>query len=263
MRFLFALLLCVPMLASAIALTDPYQPVENNRNVKALPDLAPYVNGADLVAVAHVTVESDREVERVSWKLTHVDWQTLAGKLRHYRPNEQHPYNTILAQAPTQGDGTYKGLKLSFEMKPEADTQLPALRFYDRKILNESGEVLLEDSGRELEYWLFGTTKDTAPQLIALTHLPIFTYDQCTNMRFEVVNTRPRQCVMPNGLVLLQAPGAPVMDPLLITDFDTCLEQGIAIIETFPRRCVTKGGKLIPEPPRRPDGSVILPGQAE
>jgi hypothetical protein len=264
MNKFFAFLLCAlsPFTALAVELTAPYEPTTEDTFISAPVVFADFDELRPLIAGATIEVSTSTVVEQLSWPLDRVALQVFLGKLQQL-DHKIHAYDGVFKQAPEQ-DPAYDGIRIKFNMLPEAEVALPTLWFDAGMIRNAgTGLEMYVDPGRVLEYWVFGSSTNRASMLISLKSLPVFTFEQCMALGHNIVYTDPRQCVMPNEIVMLDLGLSPVVDPLTVNTFDECLDVGLALMSTFPRRCLTKGGKLVAEPPRRPDGSIILPGESE
>jgi hypothetical protein len=251
----------LPLGGLSVDLTEPHRPSEGDYVISAPEAFFEFDALRPLISAATVQVSSSEQVERISWPLDKVSLQVLLGKLQQLEATE-HPYDAVFAEAPEM-DPAYDGIKITFTMLPEAEQSVPNLWFHKGAIKTPDGLELYHDPGRVLEYWIFGSSDNRAAMLVSLKSLPVFTFEQCLALGHSIVETDPRQCVMPNEIVMLDLGLAPTVDPLTVNSFDDCLDTGLAIMNTFPRRCLTKGGKLVAEPPRRPDGSIILPGDNE
>jgi hypothetical protein len=80
--------------------------------------------------------------------------------------------------------------------------------------------------------------------------MPALRFDDCRLMGFPIVNTKPRQCLLPEDGIMLETEEQPTAKSLKATNFDSCLNYGQSLINTFPRRCVAAGGRVFSEPPR-------------
>ena len=87
-------------------------------------------------------------------------------------------------------------------------------------------------------------------QVLATQVLPIFTFDHCRILGNIIVETQPRQCLLPDNNLIFEVPEKATLASLKINNFEMCLKEGQALIHTFPRRCMAAGGRVFTEPPR-------------
>ena len=206
--------------------------------------------------VLGMTVEVDLGAGKNNprWVLDSTEHAVLFGRLERLRadrdnPRPPHPDDEIFPQIPPK-DEKYQGLIV--RMKTVGAEALIPLRFGRGRVMMLDGTSLVPDSGREIEFWLFGTTQNTRLRLLATQVLPIFSYDQCILLGNLPVETVPRQCLMPNNNIMLEVPERPTTASLKAVDFETCLQYGQALIDVFPRRCMAAGGRVYTEAPRLP-----------
>ena len=221
---------------------------------KAPPLLQTYVENSEKINKISIRVELGDSPLSGAWELSQTQMHVLLGKLQHLK-NIEHPYDDVFNKLK-EPSKRYGGLEVSFTTG-ERDFALETLVFYAGSIKEKSGKVLFSDPGRLIEYWLWGTAKTRIQQQIALNVLSIFAFDQCVELGHVLIETDPRQCLMPNALVMLDLGEMPTFEALQIKNFEQCLISGTAIIDSFPRRCMAAGGKLFAEPPRMPDGRPI------
>lgn len=195
--------------------------------------------------IGEASLEVDMTTEKVTWPITQTELSVLMGKIEDLSPTPHH--NDPLFDAMPTRDESYKGIKLTLKTR-DGETLQP-LHIFEGNVTTE-GRLFQKDPGRELEYWLFGTAKIVKQQLLAIQVLPVFTFDQCKLLGNRIVETQPRQCLLPDNNLLFDIPERPTLESLTIKNFDDCLEKGKAIIHTFPRRCMAAGGAVFTEPPR-------------
>lgn len=239
---LIVFLSAVPLLAAA-TVEESQQPPQS---------LQPYFQGAETIMAATVTLETGKK--ETTWLVPQRKIPVIFSKLR-YAPAGPHKYDEFFNTLPSPKG--YKGVVVKFANTTGGTT--PPFRVFGGAIYSEDGTLLYNDSGRQLEYWLAGTAQTYAHQKDVLEVLPVFDFEQCINLGHVVVDTTPRQCLMPNEKVMLDMPESLTSYDFSVQNFDECLQKGIAIIQSFPRRCIGPTGLLFAEPPRRPDGSIILP----
>jgi hypothetical protein len=124
------------------------------------------------------------------------------------------------------------------------------LTVFEGKILAPGNQLVARDYGRRLEYWLFSTARLRRDQLLGAHLLPVVSFEQCRLLGQRVIETTPRQCLLPDNNLLLETPQPVTLAAAKLKDFDGCWKAGLALIYTFPRRCIAAGGRVFTEPPR-------------
>ncbi|MFZ2620491.1 MAG: hypothetical protein WAX89_06415 [Alphaproteobacteria bacterium] len=204
-----------------------------------------------------VRAPADADGNKARWNLNETEKEVLLGQLL-YNTEERHPDDAIFAEA--RGDlAAYKGITLTMNLFGDGDKSggtLGPLTVFNGRISDNKGKLLRRDPGRRLELWLFGTAKRRKDMLLAIQAIPVFTFDQCRLLGNMIVASTPRQCLLPDGNLLLDVPETATVASMRIKNFDDCLEQGQALIDTFPRRCVAQGGRVFTEPPRIDLGDI-------
>lgn len=227
----------------------------------------PWFKDADYIYTIHAKAqglqigqEGTSNTIPIEWEVPRTEVDVLFGKLRRLRKGE-HKDDQLLDQLGAR-HANYKGIFLDFKTKPKVkagDTHVPNMIVFNGFVRDSNGNPIFPDPGRQLEYWLWGTSKTRIHQRMALEALHVFNFNQCLLMGNLIVETEPRQCLMADETVMLEVPDRPSLEEARIKDFEECLDKGRAIIDSFPRRCVAAGGKLFAEPPRLPDGRTIDP----
>lgn len=223
-------------MASAEAI-EPIPPAPTPVTQENIQDISDHIGSAKLRILM-----GDKSV---SWPITQTELSVFMGKLKRL-PQGGHPHDALFAQLPEQ-DASYKGLEVRLTLRD--GEQLAPLHIFEGNILAGSTHYG-RDAGRELEYWLFGTAKIIKQQMLAVQVLPVFTFKQCKTLGNIIVETQPRQCLLPDNNLIFDVPEKPTLEGLQVRTFDACLEHGAALIHTFPRRCMVKGGRVFTEPPR-------------
>lgn len=216
-------------------------------------DVPIWLEEAPNISETTVTVRI-REDEKPNWRLTAVETNVLIGKLQRLlsltqqdEPPAKHPDDSVFSAAPAP-DTTYTGLRIDAALYN--GHQLPPLIVIGGQVRSLNNVVLLPDAGRQFELWTFGTAKTVRQSLLATQVMPIFTFAQCKLLGNPIIETNPRQCLLPNNNILLEVPERASVESLNIQTFDDCLENGTALIDAFPRRCLAEGGRVFTEPPR-------------
>lgn len=203
--------------------------------------------------IGSVKLEVLMNQEVVSWPMTQTEISVLMGKLKSLSQSP-HPSDALFAKLP-EPNPDYRGIKLALILRD--GEKIAPMHIFEGNILAD-GNLFSRDAGRELEYWLFGTAKVVKQQMLAAQVLPVFTFHQCKTLGNVIVNTQPRQCLLPDNNLIFDIPEKPTLAGLKVSNFDECLEHGAALIHTFPRRCMVKGGRVFTEPPRLLDGPRSL-----
>ena len=225
--------------------------IEVEDEPQAPASLKNHVENAHEVLTISVNVKLGDSPLSGKWNLSQTQMHVLFGKLKRLK-HVEHAYDEIFEKIK-EPSKRYAGLELSFSSNDD-DLTFETLVFYAGKITNKEGKLLFVDPGRLIEYWLWGTAQSRVQQQIGMNVLNIFAFDQCVQLGHLLIETDPRQCLMPNTVVMLDLGEMPTFDALQIKTFEQCLISGTAIIDSFPRRCMAAGGKLYAEPPRMPDG---------
>ncbi|HEX2859210.1 MAG TPA: hypothetical protein VHP58_03320 [Alphaproteobacteria bacterium] len=243
MKFVMALLVLVGLTATAHAKVLP----PRDAPVAAELPLFTDIPTAENIRTGTVTAELGLLSENPKWEMRSTAVPVLVRLISDSTVRMAKPTDNLWKQVKP-AEPAYKGLTLRLRMANGQPMQ--SLRFYNGKVTTESGHLLLNDPGRYLEFWLFGTARIKRDQVLAGRALPIISFDQCRMLGNAIVETTPRQCLLPDNGIMLETDEAPTSHSLKAVDFDTCLKYGQSLIYTFPRRCVAKGGRVFTEPPR-------------
>lgn len=199
---------------------------------------------ASQVQTVRVEVQLGKGPENPQWSMSHTVLQVWLGKL--IGDNVSPVADNVLKATPAPSSG-YKGLKVM--MSTIGGKKFEPLTIQNGRITS-NGKLVKTDTGRAIEYWLFSTARVKRDWLLGPQVLPVLTFEQCRLLGMQVVETEPRQCLLPDGTILLDVPEKPTLQSLRITDFAGCLKHGKGLINTFPVRCVVAGGRVFAEPPQ-------------
>ncbi|MBI1308607.1 MAG: hypothetical protein GC129_01935 [Proteobacteria bacterium] len=201
-----------------------------------------------------VVVQMGHGDDNPRWLMSQTHMPVLFDKLMTL-PQKPMPEDEIWPKldAPTK---SYRGLTVL--MKRVDGKRFAPMKVFEGKVTNLQGEMVGPDFGRRLEYWLFGTARVRRDQMLGVSVLPVLSFEQCRLLGQKIVQTSPRQCLLPNNNLLLEVDEKPTLASARITSFDQCLQKGEALIYTFPRRCVAAGGRVFTEPPQVYD-NVLTP----
>lgn len=219
-------------------------------------DLPVWQDNATDIESARITAQVGEGENNPSWPLTTVETDVLLTKLAAELPEKKHPNTDLFAQAPWP-EPAYTGLRLDATLYD--GRELPPLIIIGGQIRSLNDVPLKKDPGRELEIWLFGTGKKVRHKLLATQVMPIFTFRQCVNLGAPIIETNPRQCLLPNNNIILDVPERATQTDLQINNFKDCLKDGVALIDAFPRRCLARGGRVFTEPPKVYDTNAFEP----
>jgi hypothetical protein len=196
---------------------------------------------------AGVLVNVGLKNENPTWGLTQTNLPVMVAKLLELG-GKQPTANDTLSMKAKYNEPAYKGLELRIT---RVDGKVfETVHVYNGRIVTRSGRLVATDPGRLFEYWLWGTARIRREVVMGARIMPVLTFEQCRLMAQEVVDSLPRQCLLPDGDMLLDVKEPLTAASLRAKDFDGCLRHGVGIINTFPRRCVVPGGRVFVEPPR-------------
>lgn len=223
----------------------------------------------DQVYSAKVTVRLGLSDQNPTWELRHTHVAMLVDKLQALHPTplaeeveiKPTPTLKLLEQAPSPQQDADSYLGLSITLGLADGTQLPTLLISRGRILLH-GHAWGPDHGRLLEYWLFSTARIRRDLLLASQVLPVPTFEQCRLLGNQIVETTPRQCILPNNDILLDLHEPLTKASLKVKSYKECLAHGAALIYTYPRRCMVAGGHVFTEPPTVEDPVAAAEAQA-
>ncbi|MBI1363835.1 MAG: hypothetical protein GC134_07595 [Proteobacteria bacterium] len=230
-----------------LAKNAPSEEELNNR--AAFLEKAPKaVNVDELVAdnskVAQVTVDvdiEDKTQDPMSWTLSPLDIPVLLRKLAE----KKEVYGKVSTVPSESG---YAGVTLHM-LSPKGRSYGP-IHIYQNAVEIDGKPRFLQDHDRDLEFWIFGTARNYDARVRTINLLEIYTFGDCLKLGNTLVETAPRQCIIPDGTTFLESNEILTEKDKKINTFDRCLEAGNPLINSFPRKCIAPGGRLYVEPPR-------------
>jgi hypothetical protein len=227
---------------------DSFWPMDTPLPQDALlkPDLKLFVEKRDDIQMAMVTVQMGQRNENPRWMMSQTQLQVFLNKLGQM-PDKPLPEDDIWPKLKAPEPG-YKGITIT--LQTEMGKRFAPIKVFEGRITDPNDTLLSPDYGRDLEYWLFGTARVRRDQLLGVAVLPVISFEQCRLLGQKIVQTMPRQCLLPDNNLLLETSEMPTLKSARIRTFDECLHNGTALIYTFPRRCVSAGGRVFTEPPR-------------
>lgn len=206
---------------------------------------------------ALVVVQMGQKEDNPQWIMSSTQLDVLLDTLLQFMPEKPVVEDAIWPKLK-RPDPKYKGLRVV--LRTVWGRHFEPFTVFEGNVTAASGRVMTSDYGRRLEYWMFGTSRIRRDQMVGATVLPVLTFEQCRLLGQQIVETRPRQCLLPDNNLLLETNEMPTLAAAKIKDFDGCLKNGKALIYTFPRRCLAAGGRVFTEPPRVYD--ILTPADA-
>lgn len=246
---LFAALLLVPLLLwAALARAESLWPMDLPLPQDALTpvSLKTLDDKREDIQQAMVVVKMGHGEDNPRWMMSQTQLQVLINKL-FSMPDKPLPEDDIWPKLTPINKG-YTGITVLIQMVD--GKRFEPLRIFEGRVTGADGHLVVPDFGRRLEYWMFGTARVRRDQLLGVNVLPVLSFEQCRLLGQRIVETSPRQCLLPDNNLLLETSELPTLASARLRDFDGCLREGKALIYTFPRRCVAAGGRVFTEPPR-------------
>lgn len=213
---------------------------------KPVPDFeALHLNNGELRS-AEVQIKlsgkNDDKEPSLSWRLNPVELPIFIDKVRKLQV-------ALSGNVTTEKSNTiYSHIEVSL-LGNKGQVYQP-VKIYQNKVDLPANPRPHEDQNRDLELWLLGTAKTFGQkdQIANLIH--IWSYEDCKALNHTLVDSVPRQCVLPDGTTFLEIDKKLSQKDKEITTFDKCLKAGHPLIVSFPRKCVAPGGRVYIEPPR-------------
>ncbi len=196
---------------------------------------------------AFVVVELGQGEDNPEWIMSPTQMQVLLDTLLQFMPDKPTIEDAIWPKLPRK-DAKYKGMRVV--LRTVWGRNFEPFMVFEGQVKGPRGQVMVPDYGRRLEYWMFGASRVRRDQMMGAHMLHVLTFEQCRLLGQQIVETRPRQCLLPDNNLLLETDELPTLASARIRDFDGCLKSGKALIYTFPRRCIAAGGRVFTEPPK-------------
>ena len=176
------------------------------------------------------------------WRLNPVELPIFIDKVRKLQVS-------VSGIVPTEKSNTiYDHIEVS--LLGNAGQVYEPVKIYQNKVDLPADTLPYEDSNRDLELWLLGTAKTFGQKDQIANLITIWSYEDCKALNHTLVDSVPRQCVLPDGTTYLEIDKKLSQKDKAINNFDKCLKAGHPLIVTFPRKCVAPGGRVYIEPPR-------------
>ena len=246
------------LLGMASAWADPWLQVLPQNDV--LPaTLGDVLNRKADIERIDVVVDMGLRQDNPHWEMSSTQRPIFLDRLTNM-PEKPLPIDSIWPHVP-QPEMQYHGITVL--MRTFKGQRFAPLYIFEGRVEAPNHVLLAPDYGRGLEYWLFGTARIRRDQMLGATVMPVLTFDECRMLGQRIVNTTPRQCLLPNNNILLETDSIPDLTAARVQNFDQCLLHGRALIYTFPRRCLTTGGRVFTEPPRVYEDSMISTTEAK
>ncbi|RYG61295.1 MAG: hypothetical protein EON60_04075 [Alphaproteobacteria bacterium] len=205
-----------------------------------------YLNRED-IDQALVVVEVGQREENPQWIMSPTQMQVMLDTLLQFMPEKPTVEDAIWPKLKRK-DPNYKGMRVV--LRTVWGRYFEPFTIFEGQVKAANGRLMVPDYGRRLEYWMFGASRVRRDQMMGANLLHVLTFEQCRLLGQQIVETRPRQCLLPDNNLLLETQELPTMASARIRDFDGCLKHGKALIYTFPRRCISAGGRVFTEPPK-------------
>jgi hypothetical protein len=227
-------------------------------------DVGLMVQKLDEIQQALVVVQLGQGDDNPKWVMNQTQLAVLMNKLRDLlQPSDdaraQPPLEDTIWPELAPKEPAYQGVLVV--LQTVTGERFAPVRVFAGKVVDPKDTVLVTDPGRFLEYWLFGTARVRRDQMLGANVLPVFTFEQCRLLGQRIVETQPRQCLLPDNNLLLETDERPTLESAKMKTFAQCLNDGEALIYTFPRRCVAAGGRVFTEPPVVWDGDGLVDSQ--
>lgn len=178
----------------------------------------------------------------LSWRLNPVELPIFIDKVRKLQP-------AISGNVMTDKSNTiYDHIEVN--LLGNKGQVYEAVKIYQNKVDLPSDPRPHEDQNRDLELWLLGTAKTFGQKDQIANLINIWSYEDCKALNHTLVDSVPRQCVLPDGTTYLEIDKKVSQKDKAINTFDKCLKAGHPLIVSFPRKCVAPGGRVYIEPPR-------------
>jgi hypothetical protein len=262
--------LCGHMGLAVVALALPWAAVANDSGqatlrpviaLKPRPPLLPVLPQNDVlaanldvvakerenIATALVVVEIGHGPENPQWVMGQTQLQVFLTRLLEASDQPKTAEDGIWPHLPAL-NAQYKGIRIL--LRTADGRRFAPMMVFEGKVTAPNLSVVTPDHGREMEYYLFGTARVRRDQMLGVGFLPVYTFEQCRLMGQKIVDTTPRQCLLPDNNIVLETSEAPTLEAARMTSFNDCLKHGKALIYTFPRRCLAAGGRVLTEPPQ-------------
>ncbi len=244
------LLPCVAPWAQAPATAKPRSaqalPVMPQDNVLPATLENIYLNRED-IEQAMVVVELGQKGENPQWVMSPTQMQVMLDTMLQFMPDKPTVEDAIWPKLKRK-DPSYKGIRVV--LRTVWGRNFEPFTIFEGQVKAADGRLVVPDYGRRLEYWMFGASRVRRDQMMGAHMLHVLTFEQCRLLGQQIVETRPRQCLLPDNNLLLETQELPTLASARIRDFDGCLKKGKALIYTFPRRCIAAGGRVFTEPPK-------------
>ena len=213
---------------------------------RPVPDFeALHLNNGELRA-AEVQIKlkgNNADMEKdLSWRLNPVELPIFLDKVRKLEP--------ALSGNVTTEDSKTNYDHIEVTLLGKAGQRYQPVKIFQNKVNLPAESRPHEDMDKDLELWLMGTTKTFGQKEAVSNLIKVWSYEDCKALNFTLVDSVPRQCVLPDGTTFLEIDQKLTEEDKKINNFETCLKASHPIIVSFPRKCVAPGGRVYIEPPR-------------
>ena len=189
-----------------------------------------------------LTGQNEDKEKELTWRLNPVELPVFIDKVRKLEL-------ALGGNVSTQPYGTiYDHIEVSLLGK--AGQVYQPVKIFQNKVDLPSDSRPFEDSDKDIELWLLGTAKTFGQKDAIANLIKIWSYEDCKALNHTLVDSVPRQCVLPDGTTFLEIDQKITEKDKSIDNFEKCLKAGHPLIVSFPRKCVAPGGRVYIEPPR-------------
>ena len=190
----------------------------------------------------HLKQGQDDDETLLSWRMNPVEYPVFIKKVHALKP-------ALTGSVPVTPSGTAYARTSVRLVDNEGQTYAP-VNIYQNRVFVPGKEAPHEDNNLDLQTWVFGTAKRLDQREIISELIRVYSYDQCKTLGHTLVDTSPRQCILPDGSTYIDIDERLTPEGRKITTFEKCLKGGFPIVDTFPRQCVAPGGRIYVEPPQ-------------
>jgi hypothetical protein len=189
---LVALLLLMPALVHA----------QRNGNPRTFaPTIDTFMAKRGDILDIHVDVQAGLNDANPQWQLKNPLFDVMIDRLILVQNKTPTEADNVWKKAAVR-EPNYRGITVRIQLTE--NDKISPFTVFKGNITNSRGKVVLTDPGRTLEYWLMGTARIKRDQLLAVSVLPILSFEQCRLLGNQIVDTTPRQCLLVDGNILLE-----------------------------------------------------------
>ena len=198
----------------------------------------------------HLKEGQDDKQTLLSWRMNPLEYPVFINKVQALAPAMS---GSVPIKSSGQSSGNPSGTayeRTTVELVSKDGTTYAPVSIKHNRVSVPGKDIPRQDSGRELETWVFGTAKRRDQREIISNLIHVMSYEQCKMLGHSLVDGAPRQCILPDGTTYIEIDEKLTPKAREITNFEKCLKRGHPIVDTFPRQCVAPGGRIYVEPPQ-------------